>query len=997
MAQKEKLQLLIEKFMIAKKEGKLKNSSEETIRTWINELLGIFGWNVQDTQQVIQEQTLSPQARKKLKNIGSNNIRPDYTLVNGKVKLIFVDAKNLYVDIYHDKDTAFQIRSYGWSIGAKFSIVTNFESMAVYDCTNTPSINDSADYARLYYFVISDYISNFELLQSFLDRQRILEKAFTVSRHTGKSIDSEFTTMLSAFRISLATAILAQNKGINLHQLSLFVQIIINRILFVRVCEAKSLEENGLLLKFSQNGFWDNFKQCSYIDFYEHYDGPMFKRINELQSLQIDNEVFHGFLSKLYYPSPYRFDVIPLKSLSDIYDLFLGYRMTFDKGKIKDELRPEFRKSNGAVTTPLHIVEKVIECTMPHDQLNKMTIEEILKLRILDPACGSGVFLAAIYDYISEVLLEKIRQSSLTWKDKIVRYKNDIILTLQFKKEVLNNCLYGIDINPEAVEVARMSLSLKVIDDCPPSEFEAIGLLGSKILEEIGTHIQCGNTLVEPNIMDLFPEIQDSLEELQTTNAFLPKSAFADIFRHGGFDYVIGNPPYVEVKHYNMETPTMASYIKKVYSSSRNGKIDLSIPFVERGIQLLNEHGRLGYIIQKRFFRTEYGKGIRKFLSEKKLLNSIYDYTQTDLFIGKITYVAVLVCDKNAENNSRVTYINSDNQVRTMLASNLFSANPWLLKNLRVNKIRMNLGTRLGTLRDVCHVKVGLQMLWDAAYHIYADRVTEKLIKGHTTIDPDVTIEKEACRILLCNENFSPLTLQTQKTFALFPYEIDGNNNVHELSMTEFTQRYPLAAAYLRLHRQEIEQHVQTLPKRNFSYDKDEYWHLYTRANNLNATYPKICIPMTAQYPQAAVVMERNVYCDNANMFFLQMSNLTPCKLYAMAAIINSTIFSTLARSMANPQQGGYFKFNKQFLDPVPVPVMDIQQENKDIKELARLALRIEQLNLRIKKEPKRSGLCHALVSAWKNVDTICDRLYGITENEHNELYKDQRNDRIYE
>ena len=144
--------------------------------------------------------------------------------------------------------------------------------------------------------------------------------------------------------------------------------------------------------------------------------------------------------------------------------------------------------------------------------------------------------------------------------------------------------------------------------------------------------------------------------------------------------------------------------------------------------------------------------------------------------------------------------------------------------------------------------------------------------------------------------------------------------------ITDFTTLYPLAGAYLKRHKSQICENVETIPERDSSYDTNEYWHLFTRANNHGAVYQKLCVPMTAQYPQASVILDRNIYCDNANMFFVQLNNIDETHLYALAAIINSTIFNTFARSIANPQQGGYYKFNKQFLDPVPVPKREFLQ-----------------------------------------------------------------------
>ena len=133
---------------------------------------------------------------------------------------------------------------------------------------------------------------------------------------------------------------------------------------------------------------------------------------------------------------------------------------------------------------------------------------------------------------------------------------------------------------------------MKLIDNYSPKDFGTVGILGSQILKGIGANIRCGNSLVGEDIETICPSITENIQEVQATNAFDWKSAFPEVFEQGGFDFVIGNPPYVEVKNYNVELPYMAIYIKNVYASSRNGKIDLAIPFIEKGINLLNSNGR---------------------------------------------------------------------------------------------------------------------------------------------------------------------------------------------------------------------------------------------------------------------------------------------------------------------------------------------------------------------------------------------------------------------
>lgn len=989
------LQNLVDRFLQAKINGNLNNASEATMRTWIDELLSVFGWNVQDTHQVLTERTLNKEERQKLKAIGSTNVRPDYTLVNGKVPLAFVDAKSLDVNIETSKDVAFQIRSYGWSIGAPFSIVTNFEQLAVYDCSYMPHINDDASFARRFYVTADEFVEKYDILYTFLSRCNVLAGNVKFIQQKGNALDENFSKMLGEARIEFAKAIIEKNEIESVGVLSYYVQTIINRILFIRVCESRGLEVDGLLKKFAQGNFWEEFKNSSYGDFYNHYDGPMFKKIPSLQSLEIDNAVFESFLANLYYPSPYRFDVIPLKTLSDIYDLFLGYQLVVNGTSVTDELKSEFKKSNGAVTTPESLVNQVIECAIPFNTINNLTIEQIFNLKIIDIACGSGVFLIGAYDYLAKQIEKKLERKQ-DCDEELYADLEYPVLNINGRRKLINNCIYGVDINPEAVEVSKMSLCLRLIDNYSPEDFDTVGLLGSQILKGIGANIRCGNTLVGTDIEQHYPTITDNMRELQETNAFDWESSFPAVFENGGFDFVVGNPPYVEVKNYNVGLPHMAAYIKRFYSSSKNGKIDLAIPFIEKGVNLLNANGRLGFIVQKRFFKTEYGKGIRELLTSRKLLNGVHDYEETDLFTGRLTYVAIVVCDKNSANNSRVWYYNSSSNNTMLLNADTFSGTPWNFENVQLNALRLRLTKALGTLEDVCNVKVGVQVLWNDAFQIHVDKIENELIYGHSVIDEHIVIEKDVCKPLLCNEHFAPLTKREYTTYALFPYDVTDDGEVSELSINDIKDRYPRAYNYLTKHKALIISNVQTLPEKNKSYNAAEHWHLFTRANNHSAVYKKLAVPMTAQYPQAAVISDTHVYCDNANMFFVQVPDMTEEKLYALSAIINSTIFCAFARSIANPQQGGYYKFNKQFLNPVPVPKDAFVECKPQIKKLAKIAKRIEEINEQIRTSigGQTTGLENSLKSLWSELDQICDKLYGLTIEEKGIIYSTHRLDR---
>ena len=234
------------------------------------------------------------------------------------------------------------------------------------------------------------------------------------------------------------------------------------------------------------------------MEFYEHYDGPMFERLTTIHNLVISNKVFTKLLTYLYYPSPYCFDVIPLKSISDIYDIFLGYHLIEDtKGNLSNSLKSEFKKSNGAVTTPMQLVTDTITATLCKNRLNSMTVNDILSITMLDPACGSGVFLAGMYDYLEGAVISKIKEDPSSFSQEYYKIiDGEPVLNINGKKHLVSSCLFGIDINQESVEVAKLSLSLKIIDGYNMQSYDQVGLYGSRILNGVGENIKCGNTLV---------------------------------------------------------------------------------------------------------------------------------------------------------------------------------------------------------------------------------------------------------------------------------------------------------------------------------------------------------------------------------------------------------------------------------------------------------------------------------------------------------------------
>ena len=172
MDSRHKLKELIEKYKEYKTSSKTEELSEEETRSWINQFLTVFGWDVLNTQQIKQEKIVDDNQKSRLAEIDSTHTKPDYALVNGSSVKAYLDAKKVDVDIFKSKESAFQVRSYGWSANLPCSFLTNFEKFVIFDCRYAPNKKDPANTGAIQ-IELDDYISKFDILESHLERLQV--------------------------------------------------------------------------------------------------------------------------------------------------------------------------------------------------------------------------------------------------------------------------------------------------------------------------------------------------------------------------------------------------------------------------------------------------------------------------------------------------------------------------------------------------------------------------------------------------------------------------------------------------------------------------------------------------------------------------------------------------------------------------------------------------------------------------------------------------------
>lgn len=617
------------------------NETETRIEL-INPLFEQLGWDV-NNQQKLADPFKEVKHEASLK-IGSNMKAPDYSFNYGK-RLFFLEAKKPSVDIKTDISPSYQLRRYGWTAKLPISILTDFEELAIYDCSIKPNKNDNAGVARLKYYTYRDYIDKWDEIKNFISKDAILRGSlneFESKQIKGTAtIDDDFLVSIEAWRKSLAQNIALRNKNLNEKELNFSIQMIIDRIIFLRICEDRGIEKYETLKNIVNNV--DCYSQL--IEIFkiadEKYNSGLFhfkteKSRNEnpdniTPDLSIDDKVLKDILKGLYYPDcPYELSVISSDVLGNVYERFLGKVITLNEKshRANVELKPELKKAGGVFYTPPYVVDYIVKNTIGELLLDK-TPNQINDFKILDPACGSGSFLIEAYQFLLDWHLNYYQNNDTNkWKQgkepRIFDSTYGTQLTLNERKRILKNNIFGIDIDKNAVEVTKLSLLLKVLEYEGADNVQKT-LFNERILPDLYENIKCGNTLVGNDAYKTkkFDDIIDKI------NPFNWETEFSSIISKGGFDCIIGNPPYLK----EATDKTQFHYVKETnLKEYYQGKMDLWYIFACKALDLLKENGLHSFIATNNWITNDGASILRnKILKESKILKFV-DFSDYKVF-----------------------------------------------------------------------------------------------------------------------------------------------------------------------------------------------------------------------------------------------------------------------------------------------------------------------------------------------------------------------------
>lgn len=988
----------------------------ETRVEFINPFWKELGWDMDNLagyalpyRDVLHEAALRVQNRSKNRgkssssNIVSNNKVPDYAFRLGGQRKFFLEAKKPAVAIKTDIDSAYQLRCYGWTCGLHLSVLTNFAEFAVYDCRIRPVETDAASVARIKYITCDQYVERWDEIAEVFHRENILRGSFDrfvasrKSRSGTSEVDNEFLKEIETWREWLAKDITKNNPKITVHELNFAVQRTIDRILFLRMAEDRGIEPEDQLLELCQRPKVHKNLQSIYGGADDKYNSGFFHFTSEKDraelpdtltpSLTLSDKPLVDMITRLYSPkSPYRFDLFPVEILGNVYERFLGKVIRLTPARqVKIEEKPEVRKAGGVYYTPSYIVDHIVQSTVGVLCAGK-TPQEVSLLKVLDPSCGSGSFLLGAYKFLLHWHLDwylaehaktgKVPQSPVSQLSPAKRRRKtdpnalfqspsgDWKLTLAERKRILLNNIFGVDIDAQAVEVTKLSLSFLVLENASSDLIESnLRLFHDRALPDLGANILCGNAIIGSDYWH--DRLIDDPDERFRINAFDwhdKKHGFGDIMKEGGFHAVIGNPPYV--RHELLSSECLDYYQAKYQVYNRMG--DLFSYFYEQGFQLLRKDGILA-IISNTFNKTTSGKSLRNYLACHKRIVSYLDLTDVRVFAGTTTYPIVIVLRHDHDTTNRFEYIKvppESSDVGLSIASATPVSIPqktlegatWSFQSDGERRLieKLQRGETIKSLYGKCYR--GIVTGYNAAFLISDETKRQLMAEDPRSADLIVPLYEGSD----IKKWASPrLKKSLIATYPVHHYNIDQYPAIkaHLLTFgkTRLNQRGGAGSRKLTKHKWFETQ------------DSTSYWAEMKK--------PKIIWPNLQQ---------TNRFCfDESGTTVCAPSGLLPTSDLALLGILNSKVVWKFLTYICVVRRGGYLEVKPQYFEQIPIPHLsakDRQKLESRVHQLLEIHRELQKKSL--KDQRQRTALERQVASLERAIDETVYELYGLTDEE---------------
>ena len=926
-----------------------KYNESECRLEFIDEFLKDFGWDVQNSNGK------SPNLKEVVVESYEQELgKPDYTMTFNGISTFFVEAKKPAVNILDNSDCSFQTRRYGWSAKHRISILTNFKELLIYDCSDMPKSNDPtsknliAKYNYLEYFDKYDEI--YELISKEIVYNGKFEEKFKSFSAIGQTIDEMFLKQINDWRVQLGQE-LFNIKGGNIEDINIEIQEFINEIVFLRICEDRNLPLYKTLQKSISIDSMLQKELEKIIEIADkRYNSGIFKERNIINEL--DKNILKNIITDLYYPnSPYDFTVISSNILGEIYEVFISETLIVKNNEVILQAKKE-NLNRAIVTTPYDVVKFMVSKSL-EKFTNKKSPEEIKKLRIADIACGSGIFLTEVLDYLINYCQDWYEKNK-KYDNLEETYTNTYKLTYKEKKEILTNCLYGVDIDYQAVEVAKFSLLLKVLEN----ETEETVINEKPVLPSLDSNIVNGNSLIDLEMIE-----DATTDELINIRPF----SFNDINGGNKFDLIIGNPPYVKTEDMIklQDKKEVQAYKSKYYVAYK--QFDKYFLFIQRAVDLVKDDGTVCYIVPNKFINNVAGEKIRELISENKYLKMFIDFNYQQVFKDKTIYSSIILLNKSKEENFEYSYINSyeewiinnKSNIYTEISCNEIDKNPWILsmdlekmkelKKLFNNSIRLSEIARpfngVQTSLNRIYVIKGKEILGENENYIIINKngkkynIEKEVLKMY--FQPINKVEKNV-------NSFDPLV--TDK-YIIFPY--DKNGELIDINLSQYSgiKEYLLDNYDLIVPKQISGKSTgRDVPNAN-----ENNWYQFGRVQAINEfnNEEKLIVGVMSKEPMFMYDNENLVIQSGGTAGYcgIKMKENNKYDLFFLQAYLSHRIISDVMEKMGSDFEGGFYSRGTQVLEKLPIINVDFENEKEKAlyDKIVEKTKKIYELNIVLK------------------------------------------------
>lgn len=854
---------------------------------------------------------------------------PDYIFKLKNNKKIIVEAKKASVNI-KNKEHAFQTRQYGYSAGLPISVLTNFREIRIFDTKVEPKIDDDIDNSILFECSYQDYLKNLDTINKFLGRTVVGTNEWNLNLNLNlferPTINKVFLDQINKWRLEIAKAIKKSFSRFQLNEINYLSQKIINRFIFIRVCEDRELTK------------LEQLKTCSssaekLILLFEKYNSKFNSSIFKLEDeedLLKDNSFFKtlsDLVAQFYHPiSPYNFAVLYADFFGDIYEEYLINTITHQNGDLVLDKKDEYLDRD-IVSTPILIVDRLLKETF-----ERYSEENIQDPIILDPAMGSGRFLLLAFDNI----LSRQKNNNISIKEKI---------------KILEK-LFGIDKDYLAIDTAKFSLYLKILEGENHETLNAY----SKLLPDLNKNIIFGNSIIGTD----FEIVDSNIQPLDWDSTFNNKK----------FDIIVGNPPYVQTKDIKKNLAEYQYLCKKYITSYK--QFDKYFSFIEKSLNYLSPKGLLSFVVPNSWINQTAGKNLRQLLS--KHIYKIINFGDTKIFEEKSNYTSIIYLGKTDSLDLEYFLVNSLEDFWEKNNSDYFKINK---KTIDFNKpLILFSNEEEKTLWQKIHNKsininsnnilTGIQTSRDKIYIIKDFRIENNYV-FFSKDNKEWQIEKEICKPYISQTiNLKSFIILEPDSLLIFPYNLEESNS-KLIDLETLKTKYPYTFKYLENYKEELKSRDVSPPISN---NEDDYYK-YGRAQNISrlTEFPKIILTVNQKGDK--------YYLDNSGIYFtaggtageiaITNNNNDKDYIYFLLGLLNQEAIEFYFSKRGSPKAGGYFTRGNDVMSNLPVPQIESEKDKELYKDIVKnVKLIVEEKN-KTGLDTKNKLISENLINAYKS------------------------------